>query len=628
MTVIDITDRQPARPPTSAPTTSRTLVRVATEFRSGRHILVTGQVGEEQLLRGRPTSLVGAVEQLARPSFDVVLRVNAADPGLNVVSGDEAYRSLERWLADGARRADGDAEAPDAGDAEAAVRRHAAADDEDVVSRLRTLMCQERVSVLVILDQIDILLTDPAHEEPERPRIGALRLALQHAARPGKYRNSCVMIAGRRSSIPAVLLAGLSDVSTVEVETPTHEEREAFLNQAIASTSSGAAFGPEVGADIATELAHRTDSDWLRTLRALIDTGDASGQLDSPSRLVNAFRYGTPVDHWGRLAARLPEMGTVLRSRIIGQDSAIQTLLDAIAGEVVGLSTVRGEGREGQPATLVLVGPTGVGKTEAVKTAAELVFGDREAYTRMDMASYSEAHHSDRLVGSPPGFVGYEAGGELTEAVRRRPNQIILFDEFEKAHPSVMTTLISVLEDGRLNDSRGQVAYFGEAILVFTSNLGSEQLREHLATASEDPSYEAVEAIFRSAVERHFTEVLGRPEILGRIKPGITVFDMLRPDNIDAITIRMIEEVCLSRGPRLVIDPLAACATARHALASPRARSLGVREIRNVLTVRLRRVATWCAMNQVGRDRLLRVELWPDRTVLCVEGGATETLPV
>jgi ATP-dependent Clp protease ATP-binding subunit ClpA len=244
------------------------------------------------------------------------------------------------------------------------------------------------------------------------------------------------------------------------------------------------------------------------------------------------------------------------------------------------------------------------------------------------MAGYGEAHHRDRLVGSPPGFVGFESGGELTEAVRQRPNQIVLFDEVEKAHPEVMTTLISVLEAGRLNDSRGQVAYFGEAILVFTSNLGSEQLWEHLATAPEDPSYETVEAIFRSAVERHFAQTLGRPEILGRIKPGITVFDMLRPSNIDAITLRMVDEVCLTRGPRLTIDPVAACATARDVLTSPKARSLGVREIRNVLTIRLRRVATWCAINQVGRDQELRVELWPDRTELSLDGGRAETLPI
>jgi len=623
MTVIDISQRQTPTPTGAAPTTSRTLVRIATEFRSGRHILVSGQVGEEHLLRGRPASLVGAIEQLAGPSFDVVLRVNAADQGVAVVHGDEAYRSLERWLADGA-----DDEAAVAGGAvEDAVRRRAATADEDVITRVRTLMCQQRVSVLVILDQIDILLSDPAHDEEERPRIGALRQALQQASRPGKYRNSCVMVAGRRSSIPPVLLAGLSDVSIVEVETPTHAERETFLNHSIAATPSGAEFSPEVREAIAADLAHRTDGDWLRTLRALIETGDASSQLASPSQLVNTFRYGNRVDHWSRLADRLPDMGDILRSRIIGQEPAIDTVMDAIAGDVVGLRMTPGEGREGQPSTLLLCGPTGVGKTELVKNLAELLFGDREAYTRLDMASYGEAHHSDRLIGSPPGFVGHEAGGELTEAARRRPNQILLFDEIEKAHPRVMTTLMSVLEDGRLNDSQGQVAYFGESILVFTSNLGSEQLREHLTTAPEDPSYPEVEAIFRSAVEHHFAEVLRRPEILGRIQPGITVFDMLRPDNIDAITLRMVEEACLSRGPRLLVDPVAACATARHALATPKARSLGAREIRNVLTTRLRRVASWCAMNRVSRDVEVRVELWPDRTELSIDGGRTETIP-
>ncbi len=625
MTVIDLPQRQASEPRPAAPVTSRTLLRIATEFRSGRHVLVSGQVGEDQLLRGEPTSLVGAVEQLGRSSFDIVLRLNAADQGVAVVHGEEAYRALERSLIDGA---DHGSASTGLGEVEDAVRRHAASGEEDAISHVRALMCQDQASVLMLVDQVDILLNDPALDVEERPRIGALRQALQHAARPGKYRNSCVMVAGRQASIPQVLLAGLNVVSIIEVETPSYPEREAFLNHSIAATDSGTKLGLAATEAIAADLARRTDGDWLRTLGALVEIGDASRQLDSPSQLLNTFRYGTRVDHRGRLGEHLPQMAQVLRSRIIGQGPAIQTVLDAIAGDVMGLRMTPGEGREGQPSILLLCGPTGVGKTELVKTLAELIYGDREAYTRLDMASYGEAHHSDRLVGSPPGYVGHESGGELTEAVRRRANQIILFDEIEKAHGAVITTMLPMLEDGRLNDSRGQVAYFGESILVFTSNLGSAELREHLATAAEDPSYEQVDAIFRTAVEHHFAEVLRRPEILGRIKPGIAVFDILRPDNIDAIALRMIDEVCLSRGPRLAVDPVAACATARHSLATPKARSLGAREIRNVLTTRFRQVASWCAMNRVDRDDIVRVALWPDRTELAINGETSETIPM
>ena len=171
--------------------------------------------------------------------------------------------------------------------------------------------------------------------------------------------------------------------------------------------------------------------------------------------------------------AKLLRMEDELHKRIIGQDDAINALSRAIRRTRAGLKDPK------RPSgSFIFLGPTGVGKTELAKALAELLFGDEDALIQLDMSEYMEKHTVSRLVGSPPGYVGYEEGGQLTEAVRRKPFAVVLFDEVEKAHPDVFNTLLQILEDGRLTDAQGRTVDFKNTVLIMTSNLGTADLRK------------------------------------------------------------------------------------------------------------------------------------------------------
>ena len=195
---------------------------------------------------------------------------------------------------------------------------------------------------------------------------------------------------------------------------------------------------------------------------------------------------------------------------------------------------------------LFFAGPTGVGKTELAKTLTQLVFGDERAYLRYDMSEFAEEHTSARLLGAPPGYIGFDAGGELTNAVREKPFSVVLFDEIEKAHPRILDKFLQILEDGRLTDGRGDTAYFSETILVFTSNLGiyvEDAQGQRVQSVRPGDPYETVEAKVRDAIGNYFKFKLSRPELLNRIGDNIVVFNFITTDVAERIFEGMLRNV-------------------------------------------------------------------------------------
>lgn len=233
---------------------------------------------------------------------------------------------------------------------------------------------------------------------------------------------------------------------------------------------------------------------------------------------------------------KLLKMEELLHQRVIGQDQAVAAVAGAIRLARSGL-------REGtQPiATFLFLGPTGVGKTELARTLAEVVFGDEEAMIRIDMSEYMERHSVARLIGAPPGYVGYDEGGQLTERVRRKPYSVILLDEIEKAHPDVHNILLQVFDDGRLTDGKGRLVDFTNTIIIATSNLGSELIQENLTRKDKEKrSYDELKKGLMDILRIQF-----RPEFLNRLDE-IIVFDAL-----DKNQIREIVELRLERVKRL-----------------------------------------------------------------------------
>ncbi|MEL6485475.1 MAG: AAA family ATPase, partial [Bacteroidota bacterium] len=222
---------------------------------------------------------------------------------------------------------------------------------------------------------------------------------------------------------------------------------------------------------------------------------------------------------------KLLKLEEVLHQRVVGQEEAIEAVSDAIRRSRAGLQD------EKKPiGSFLFLGTTGVGKTELAKTLAAYLFDDENAMTRIDMSEYQERHAVSRLVGAPPGYVGYDEGGQLTEAVRRKPYSVVLLDEIEKAHPDTFNILLQVLDEGRLTDNKGRIADFKNAVIIMTSNMGSHIIQE---------SYESQETP-ESANEMAKREVMGllkksiRPEFLNRID-DILMFTPLTRENIQKI---------------------------------------------------------------------------------------------
>jgi len=249
---------------------------------------------------------------------------------------------------------------------------------------------------------------------------------------------------------------------------------------------------------------------------------------------------------------KLIRIEDVLRERVIGQDEAIASVSSALRRSRAGLSD------ENRPiGSFMFLGPTGVGKTELARTLAEFMFNDEKALVRVDMSEYMERHAVSRLIGSPPGYVGHEEGGQLTEIVRHRPYSLILFDEIEKAHPEVFNLLLQVLDNGRLTDSKGKVVNFKNSIIIMTSNVGSEHLKamSRIGFSAEDTKASLEEGDYREKVMEALRGSF-RPEFLNRID-DVVIFNPLRKHDIEKIVdiqIKLIEKRLADRHIKLEIE--------------------------------------------------------------------------
>ncbi len=248
--------------------------------------------------------------------------------------------------------------------------------------------------------------------------------------------------------------------------------------------------------------------------------------------------------------AKLLRMEDELHKRVVGQEDAIKSVSQAIRRTRAGLKDPK------RPSgSFIFLGPSGVGKTELAKTLSEFLFGDESSLIALDMSEYMEKHTVSRLVGSPPGYVGYEEGGQLTEAVRRKPFSVVLFDEIEKAHTDVFNTLLQILEEGRLTDAQGRSVDFRNTVLIMTSNLGTADLRKAavgFSKADEAVSYAKMKEKVNDALKQHF-----RPEFLNRIDETIVFHELSKAEVISIVDlmIKRVQEQLVSQGIGLELTP-------------------------------------------------------------------------
>jgi len=258
------------------------------------------------------------------------------------------------------------------------------------------------------------------------------------------------------------------------------------------------------------DFSDLTDALTLRDINNLARLSRQQSETLSIEALVSLYRFGKKTSPWEQLNRdKLKTTVSTLGERVKGQDQALEAVNKVLIRAYTGLSGLQHSSRSRAPkGALFFVGPTGVGKTELAKSLASFLFGDEDAYLRFDMSEFNHEHADQRLVGAPPGYVGFEEGGQLTNAIKRRPFSLLLFDEIEKAHPRILDKFLQILEDGRLTDGKGETVIFSDTFIVFTSNIGASTVKHDVNDTSD---------AFKQAVKNHFVNDLKRPEILGRI---------------------------------------------------------------------------------------------------------------
>ena len=361
----------------------------------------------------------------------------------------------------------------------------------------------------------------------------------------GTVKNLCILIVSKLNDLPSWFYLQDPNLKAIAIPTPSREEREQFVKGASFPTFFTKAVREE---DMPYYDQHPAELTQLQDRFIALTEGMSFIELNGLRRLcknegyrvsdfcdvIDLFKYGIRENPWKNLDWNaFQQSRQALEKRVKGQHTAIEKTLDILKRAMTGLGGLQHSSHMKPKGVMFFAGPTGTGKTETAKALAELVFGDERACIRFDMSEYSQAHSDQRLLGAPPGYVGYEAGGQLTNAVREHPFSILLFDEIEKAHPSILDKFLQILEDGRMTDGQGNTVYFSECIIIFTSNLGVYTLDEEgrrRPNATADMPYPQVQQRIRQAIDAYFKLQLGRPEILNRIGENIVVFDFIRPE--------------------------------------------------------------------------------------------------
>jgi hypothetical protein len=343
--------------------------------------------------------------------------------------------------------------------------------------------------------------------------------------------NTIVWIVEREGNLPDWLIIDNPRLRHIVVGKPDGAARAAIAPALLRHMPEGAALAGQDLAIMVREFVEHTEGLLLLDLAAISQL--ARRESIAVRKVTNAIRnykVGVTEDPWQRIPHdKIRGAEATLKESVKGQDHAVTHVLDIIKRAITG---VAGRHRGNRPRGVAfLAGPTGVGKTELAKAVTRMLFNDESAYIRFDMSEFSAEHADQRLIGAPPGYVGYDAGGELTNAIREKPFSIVLFDEVEKAHPRILDKFLQILDDGVLTSGRGERVYFSEALILFTSNLGIYRVDpqgDRVLNVQAEEDYPAIQKKVRFEIERHFKQVINRPELLNRIGENIIVFDFIR----------------------------------------------------------------------------------------------------
>ena len=379
------------------------------------------------------------------------------------------------------------------------------------------------------------------------------------------YCNSLIMVVDKYNDIPAWVYLNNPNIRTISICVPDRNTRRSYLENLYGELALYQLLSDE-NYEPGKLFVAETEGLQLQELKQILQLAYSKGiKPENIDLAFKLYKYGVLDDPWEKLENDiLVHIESKLEERVKGQDEALMKVKTVITRAVKGLSGLQHSGNSHKPrGILFFAGPTGVGKTETAKALAEAIFGDENACIRFDMSEYRLEQSDQKLFGAPPGYVGYEGGGQLTNAVKNKPFSVILFDEIEKASPSILDKFLQILEDGRMTDNQGNTVYFGETIIIFTSNIG---LTKEASTPDnvfrstphrvptitiDDPLKEDTQE-FRSHVTELLTDGVkayfndnGRPELLNRLgDDNIVVFQFINVKDTISICDYKLDKIC------------------------------------------------------------------------------------
>ena len=476
---------------------------------------------------------------------------------------------------------------PDGGQGPPAPRRAPPPPQDELSSALdgiRRALASAEVASAFVVTHASRLVTSPGALSRRETDVMVRILKAAHESKDvirkgGQLRNLLVLVCDKLNDLPAYLYVGNPRARAIHLDRPDAADRTRFL-QSRYRVFEGAV-GDEPEAALCGRFSALTDGFANYELMSLVSLSRREHiAVTDIEALCERFKYGVRESPWDRIdRARLDDAQRLFGRRVLGQDHALAQVLDLVKRSRLGLAAGSWQSSQRPRGVLFFAGPTGVGKTETAKCLAELLFGHEDRLVRFDMTEYGAEHDDQKLMGAPPGYVGYEEGGQLTNQVKSKPFSVLLFDEIEKAHPSILDKFLQILDDGRLTDGQGETVYFNETLIVFTSNLGTVNPRAGsapdaflgpdrmsaegtvsgpLLDASETP-YEQMRATILERIRDHFNFRLRRPEILNRFGDNFVVFDFIRRPVAREIAKKMLgnlkEQLRRSRGISIEFDP-------------------------------------------------------------------------